>query len=651
MIHVRNLERRYRVGAVDVQALRNATFTIAQGEFVAITGASGSGKSTLMHILGLLDRADGGHYRLAGQDTAALSERERAAFRARFIGFVFQQFNLLPRASAEENVALPLIYSDHPEPADPSTLLERVGLSDRRCHTPAELSGGQQQRVAIARALVNRPPILLADEPTGNLDSQSSAEIMDLLKQLHREGMTVILVTHDPDIATQADRRIHLHDGCVAEDTGPAGARKATRIEPDLGRRPWTARLRRRFFEGVLMCREAGRAMRANRARTFLSILGVLIGVAALIWVMGISHGAQDAVEQRIAAMGANVMVVRPGRVEMRGIALGAGAVSRLTLDNVDMIESVPGVVRAAPTVSGHRQVTARGKNWRTRVIGTTPAYADMHDRHPAFGRFISEDDVRHRRRVAVLGTEVVRELFDGGNPIGETVRIDRAAYTVVGLLDDSGLSFFGVDQNDQILIPVTTAMWRLFGRRFVDSIEIEVIEAAWIHRAEDAVRTALMRAHRIPAGQDGAFMFRNITEIQRVIQETSQTMELMGALLGIVSLLVGGIGIMNIMLVSVTERTREIGLRKAIGARQGDLLAQFLIESTVVSLLGGALGIVLGFYLAHAVGHWAEWMIRISPVTVTVAFFFSACVGVIFGFSPARKAARLDPIQALRYE
>ncbi len=651
MLHIENIQRKYRIGSVDIHALRDVSFTIEQGEFVAITGASGSGKSTLMHIMGLLDHADGGRYRLADQDTGKLSERERATYRSRFIGFVFQQFNLLPRASALENVSLPLIYNDHPDPMDPAALLDRVGLADRQRHTPAELSGGQQQRVAIARALVNRPPVLLADEPTGNLDSRSSAEIMDLLEGLHSEGLTVIIVTHDPEVAGRARRRIQLHDGMVVEDTSAQVPEPMATPPQSDGLRPWAARAQRRLYEGLLMCREAGRAMRANRVRTFLSMLGVLIGVAALIWIMGISRGAQTAVEERIAAMGANIMIVRPGRVEVRGVALGAGAVSRLTLDDVEAIRRIPGVLRAAPTVSGAQQVTARGRNWRTRVIGTTPAYAVMHRRHPSFGRFISEEDVRHRQRVAVLGTQVVRELFDGVNPVGETIRIERAAYTVVGILDDSGISFFGHDQNDQIIIPVTTAMWRLFGRRYIDAVEVEAVAQERFPQVEEDIRAALLRAHRIPGDQRDAFRFRNIAEIQKTIEETSRTMELMGIMLGVVSLLVGGIGIMNIMLVSVTERTREIGLRKAIGAKQGDLLVQFLIESTVVSLCGGVLGIVAGFYLAHAVGRWAQWVIHISPATVAVAFLFSACVGVVFGFSPARKAAKLDPIQALRYE
>ncbi len=651
MISVHNLNKEYRIGSITIRALRDVSFSIKQGEFIAITGASGSGKSTLMHVLGLLDRPDSGQYQLGGQDTSHLSDRERAAYRAQFIGFVFQQFNLLPRATALENTSLPLIYSDHPTPADPAALLQRVGLAERMGHAPSELSGGQQQRVAIARALINQPPILLADEPTGNLDSQSSSEIMELFKTLNREGLTIIIVTHDPNIAAQADRRINLHDGFLEEDTRPVTNAEIFEPESKIKSQHWSARLRRRLFETGLMCREAWRAMHANRIRTLLSILGVMIGVATLIWVMGISHGAQAAVEDRISAMGANVIVVRPGRVDIRGVALGAGAVSRLTLENADEIERLPTVRRVAPTVGGQTQITARGNNWRTRVLGTTPAYAEMHNREPLFGRFIAEDDVVRRQRVAVLGSDVVRELFGGSNPIGETVRINRSAYTVIGVLGDSGLSFMGVDQNDLVIIPVTTAMRRLFGRHYLDSIEVEGRSTELFSITEEAIREVLMRAHRIPDNQPNAFRFRNITEIQQAIRETGQTMELMGALLGIVSLFVGGIGIMNIMLVSVTERTREIGLRKAIGAKRGDILAQFLVESIAVSLLGGVLGIALGFTLAHATGHWAQWVVQVKPGVVATAFLFSALVGVIFGFSPARKAAGLDPIQALRYE
>jgi len=654
MIEVRELRKTYRMGNVDVHALNGVSLRIERGEFVAIMGPSGSGKSTLMHILGLLDAPDSGSYRLDGQELGAMSEDQRARLRARSVGFVFQQFNLLPRVSALENVTLPLIYGGRERNGSPAALLERVGLADRATHAPNELSGGQQQRVAIARALVNNPSILMADEPTGNLDSASSAEIMRLLRELHASGLTVILVTHDAEVAKNADRRITIRDGIIVHDSKEAAGSRPREASPAPSQPPAdrlpAARRRAMAGEFAAMVRQAWRSLGANKTRTALSMLGVLIGVAAVIAVMALGAGAKQAVQERIESMGSNLLVLMPQRQRSGGVALGAGAVSRLTLDDADAVaREVEGVSRATPVVRGGAQVTSEGANWRTSVLGALPAYAPIHSAAPRIGRFFTDEEVRTRARVAVIGLTVSRQLFGQANPVGRSIRINRVAFDVVGILPEKGSSPF-MDENDQVLVPVTTAMRRIFGRDYVDTIEMQTDSADDLDYIQVASEDLVKRRHRITS-QDSVFQIRNMADIQSTILATSQTLTILLLSIGAVSLLVGGIGIMNIMLVSVTERTREIGLRKAVGARRIDILAQFLVESVVVSLFGGILGLGLGVAVSLTMGRLAEWSVIVSPQSVFVAMGFSVAVGVVFGLWPARKASNLEPIAALRYE
>ena len=418
MIELSDVHKTYRMGDVDVRALRGVSLTIEPGEFVAIMGPSGSGKSTLMHVLGLLDVPDAGSYRLLGREVGGLSQDDLAGLRGEVVGFVFQQFNLLPRTTALENVALPLLYT--PGPADPDrarSLLQDVGLGDRLGHRPNQLSGGQQQRVAIARALVNHPPLILADEPTGNLDSSSAEEIMALLRQLNERGITLVLVTHEPDIAQHARRIIRMRDGQVQSDERrqPAHAIPAASTEP-----PAHALRRLTLRELRAHVQQAIRALRANKVRTALSMLGILIGVAAVVAMLALGRGAKQSIQAQLAAMGSNLLVVRPGSRQVMGVALEAGAVTRLTIDDARAIgKEISSVKRVAPSVSGRGQVAAGNKNWNTQVLGTTPEYASIRASTPILGRFFTEEEGRARARVAVLGQTVVRELFDTASPVG----------------------------------------------------------------------------------------------------------------------------------------------------------------------------------------------------------------------------------------
>ncbi len=649
MIELQDVHKSYRMGDVVVRALRGISLTIQPGDYVAIMGPSGSGKSTLMNVLGLLDVPDQGSFRLFGRDVATFTEDELAAARARMVGFVFQQFNLLARLTARENTALPLIYTAGREGDKRATeLLTSIGLGERLHHRPRELSGGQQQRVAIARALMNEPRVLLADEPTGNLDSASAAEIMAILDQLNARGMTVLLVTHEEDIAAHARRVIRLRDGLVQSDEVKRAATAAPPLPADAlaALRPVRFGLR----EVISHVRQAARALAGNKVRAFLSMLGVLIGVAAVIAMLALGKGAQLAIEQQMASLGSNMLVLRPGASQQHGVMMEAGSVTRLRAEDGAALALVPEVNRVAPSVQGMVQVTYNGRNWRTRVVGTTPPYASMRASQPLLGRFLTEAEERSRARVAVIGMTLVRELFQGGNPIGEVIKVNRVSFQVIGILPEKGASSWR-DEDDQMIIPLSTAMRRLLGRDYVESIDIEVRSADVLAQAQSNITSVMRALNRLQPHQADGFTIRNMAEIQSALSSTSRTMSVLLAVIATISLIVGGIGIMNIMLVSVTERTREIGIRKAIGARRRDILGQFLIEAVAVSAIGGLLGILLGWGITVAMAQLAGWTTAMSAQSVAMAFLFSAGVGIVFGLWPARKASLLNPIEALRYE
>ena len=650
MIELRDVHKTYQMGGEVVRALRGVTLTIESGEFVAITGPSGSGKSTLMHIIGLLDVPDKGSYRLQDREVSRLTEDELAVARREEIGFVFQQFHLLARTTAAENVSLPLLYSQHRFDLEAANgLLAQVGLKDRAMHRPNELSGGQQQRVAIARSLINAPRILLADEPTGNLDTKSQEEILGILKDLNRQGMTVIIVTHEADVASQAARRIQMRDGAIQSDertrrpaSEAAGAARAT--PPVVSALPW-----REFTEHV---HQGFRSLASNKVRTALSMLGILIGVAAVVAVLALGQGAQKAIEQQLSSLGSNLLVLRTGAIRVGGVAQEAGATTRLTLEDVTAIQDrVIGVRAAAPTVSGRARASFANKNWNTQVMGVDTAYARMRASEPTFGRFFTQEENRLRARVALVGLTVVRELFAGESPIGETIKLNKINFQVVGVLPEKGSTAWR-DQDDVVLVPVLTAMHRLLGKDYVDAIDIEAENVQAIEPAKTAVNELMLVRHRIPPSlRQDAYQIRNLADVQAALEESSRTMSWLLSSIAAISLLVGGIGIMNIMLVSVTERTREIGLRKAVGARPRDIQTQFLIEAVVVSLAGGVVGIVVGWAATLIMSYAAGWDTSVTPAAVALAFAFSAIVGIVFGIYPARRAANLNPIEALRYE
>lgn len=656
LLELKNVAKRYRRGNQDVHALRDVNLSVAEGDFIAIMGPSGSGKSTLMHVLGLLDVPTAGSYCVDGAEIAHLSEDDLAERRRESFGFVFQQFNLLPRISAEDNVALPLMYSYRKTDTDLSaTLLDRVGLAHRLSHRPQELSGGQQQRVAIARSLVNRPRIILADEPTGDLDSASEQEILALFDELNECGITIIVVTHEEEVGRRARRIIRMRDGKIQSDERraeiPAKTGRTFLAPPEprpiSASKPvaWLVEAREYLKQGIV-------TLSTNKVRTALSTLGILMGVAAVVTMLALGRGAQKDVESQIASMGSNLLVLKNGAIRVGAVQQETGAVTRVTLDDATALkERVPLVREASPTVEGKIQATFYDRNWQTKIIGVKPEYERIRAARPQVGRFFTEDENLKRERVALIGPTVARKLFGGQSAIGERIRLNRVSFQVIGLLPNKGTAGWR-DQDDVILIPIFTAMRRVLGKDYVDSVDIEVADMNRMSETEARILEVMLSRHRVGSSRfDHAFELRNMAQVKEALSQSSRTLSMLLASIAVISLLVGGIGIMNIMLVSVTERTREIGVRKAIGARRSDILAQFLSESVVVTLLGGMSGIILGCVSAVVVSHFTGWSTSISLASVVVPCVFSITIGLIFGIYPARKASLLHPIEALRHE
>jgi len=657
MIEVKNLFKTYKMGDVLVEALRGVSLKIASGEFVAIMGASGSGKSTLMHVLGLLDRPDSGEYYLGGEEVTKLSDKELALVRNKLVGFVFQQFHLLPRMTALENVELPLVYAGKRHMREKAReKIEDVGLKERMLHQPNEMSGGQQQRVAIARSLVNEPPIIFADEPTGNLDSKSKEEIMAIIKELNRKGKTIVIVTHESEIAAYARRIIQMRDGQIISDKVVSTQAKIAEtalpenlVKNILAKTSTTVKGGIEFLDYM---RQAVFAMLAHKMRAFLSILGILIGVAAVIAMIALGSGAQKSIEEQLASLGSNLLLIRPGSPKVGGIAMGTGTTTRFTFQDLAAISKLTDMIKyISPSVTGRVQIVYGNKNWNTQVEGVGVDYEELRVTTPTVGRFFTDQEVKMRNKVILLGTTVVQELFGDTNPIGETIRVNLINFKVIGILPQKGATGFR-DQDDTAIAPITTTMYRLLGKQYIDQIYVEAASPDLVDAAQDAITGVLVKQHHISAKDAAdAFQIRNMSDIKAALESSTKTMSLLLGCIAAISLLVGGIGIMNIMLVSVTERTREIGLRKAIGASNKDIMVQFLIEAMLMSFIGGIAGILLGIGISVLITVFSGWAVIISLFPIILATTFSLIVGIVFGLWPAKKAASLDPIEALRYE
>jgi macrolide transport system ATP-binding/permease protein len=643
LIEVRDAWKTYVSGESTVNAIGGVGFRIDAGEFVAIVGASGSGKSTMMHILGCLDRPTRGSYLVWGRDVSSLSPDELAALRREMFGFVFQRYNLLTDATAAENVEIPAIYAGQPKKLRwqrACDLLNALGLGERINHWPAQLSGGEQQRVSIARALMNDPPVILADEPTGALDMRNGEEVMRLLKQLHMQGRTIVLITHDPALARKADRLIQLRDGRVVADESQGNSGPAARWEKRSasGQRSGSS-LSDDLWQAVI---QAFRSMRANRFRTALTLLGVVIGVAAVVAVLAIGSGSTKNIMNQIAAMGTNVLNVRPGAPGTRV----SGDVATLTAQDAEAIAAMPNVATVAPTRAAPMTIRAGKIDHRTQVQGTWPGFVAAGNWAMSDGVFFDQDDLRSFSPVVVLGATVAKNLFpERTSPVGKYVLLRNVPFEVIGVLAPKGASPMGSDMDDTAVVPLTTGFMRLYGQRYLSSITVSVEDVEQIQVTETGLRELLLSLH----GTED-FQVRNATAILDTAQSMRSTMALYLGAVGFISLVIGGIGVMNIMLVSVTERTREIGVRMATGARRRNIMLQFNTEAVVICGIGGVIGILSGLAIIGTLW-FAGISVVVAPIPGVIAFGCAFLTGLLSGFLPARTASRLDPVAALASE
>ncbi|MEF2070910.1 MacB family efflux pump subunit [Consotaella aegiceratis] len=650
LIVLRKLRKEFPAGEETLAVLKDLDLVIEAGEMVAIMGASGSGKSTLMNILGCLDRPTSGSYSIEGRETAELEPDELAELRREHFGFIFQRYHLLAELTAVGNVEIPAIYAGlSPQEREDRAraLLDRLGMGERTEHRPGQLSGGQQQRVSIARALMNGGEVILADEPTGALDRHSGEEVLRILEELHAEGKTIIIVTHDASVAVRADRIIELSDGVIVSDRHRAVAKPsglptvpatavARRARPNW--LPWRGsldRLREALHMALL-------SMNAHRLRTFLTMLGIIIGIASVVSIVALGAGSQQKVLENISGLGTNTLEIFPGK--------GFGdrrsdKIETLKMADARALGQQSYVAAVTPTVSTSETARYGSKEATALVNGVGAQYFDVRGSKLAAGQFFDEDNTNAMDQIVVIDDNTRSTLFEdsGVDPVGQVLIIGNVPCRVVGVME-AQQGGFGSSSNLSLYLPYTTVQARFVGESSLRSITVRVADDTEPDLAEQAVTQLLTLRH----GTEDFFIL-NTDDIRETITSTTETMTLLVAAIAVISLVVGGIGVMNIMLVAVSERISEIGVRMAVGGRRSDILQQFLIEAVLVCLIGGLLGV--GLSLAFGAGFKAfssNFELIYSTTSIVAACLCSTAIGVVFGFLPARNASRLDPVVAL---
>ena len=641
MIKLENISKTFKFGENEIYALKNINLTIQKGEFVAIIGQSGSGKSTLMNILGALDTPSSGSYFIDGREISRFDLDELAMLRSKKFGFVFQRYNLISTLNSMQNVALSAVYAGVEKSvreAKANEILSDLGLGDKTQNLPNKLSGGQQQRVSIARALINGGEIILADEPTGALDSKSGIKVMEIIKNLHEKGHTIILVTHDSNIAEWANRIIEIKDGEILTDTKKSELKFELKEQNLPQKREFSANFDR-FKESFKMSISS---IFAHKLRSILTMLGIIIGVMSVICVIALGKGSQEQIMSSIKRIGTNTIEIFPGSGfgDMR-----SGRIKTLTRDDASYLAKQNFLDYSTPNTNTSGVITYANKNINGSLRGGGKDSLAVNGITLQSGRTFSADDIENSRAVVIIDQNAKNELFEDENPIGKTIFFNRRPLSIIGVAAPNDA--FGSSENVRIYAPYTSVINNITGDRYIHSITVKVKDDIDSQAAEERVKKLLSQKH----GKSDFFTFNSDT-IKQTVESTTQTMQLLIASIAAISLIVGGIGVMNIMLVSVTERTKEIGIRMAIGARKSDIMQQFLIEAVLLCVLSGIIGVILAFF-AGEIFNWLnlDFVMRFSVAPVVLSIVASSAIGIIFGYIPALQASKLNPIDALLQE
>lgn len=641
MIELKNICKVFQNGDERALVLKNINLEIKQGEFVAIIGQSGSGKSTLMNILGCLDTPSSGTYTLDGKDISHFSKDELSELRLKKFGFIFQRYNLIPASNATENVALPGIYAGTKKferTQRAKELLSKLGLGDKTDFMPNHLSGGQQQRVSIARALMNGGEILLCDEPTGALDSASGQTVMQIIKELNQAGHTIIMVTHDKQIASWASRVIEISDGRIISDNKTEQNLNKLN-KPKSEHASDLSRLKDRFFESFNMSISA---IKAHKLRSFLTMLGIIIGISSVICVVALARGSQENILEGINKMGVSTITIFPGR----GFGDRSSAKRKnFNIEDVNILESLEFVDNAMPRTRSSGTLIYANTNSGASVHAGTEMILKISSVELKSGRNFTKDDIQNSASVIIIDENTQKTFFKDSDPLGKIMIFNKRPFMVIGVgkRDEGAFS----DGSLSIYMPYTTLANKVTGSHKIRSIVVGIAPGVNSQLAEHAISEIL----KIRRGGTDFYMINSDT-ILKTIKATTDTMSLLISGIALISLVVGGIGVMNIMLVSVIERTKEIGVRMAIGAKGADIMLQFLIEAILLCALGGIIGVLLAFGIGGLFNLISnDIKMSFSLVSIIIAFGISSLVGIVFGYMPAKRAAKLNPIDALLRE
>ena len=640
LIECKSINRYFGNGENRVHVLKDVSLSVEKGDFVAIIGQSGSGKSTLMNILGCLDTASSGSYQIDGIETSKMDADHLAELRRKRFGFIFQRYNLLSSLTARDNVALPAVYvgvDGKTRSTRAEGLLHDLGLDGKEDNKPSELSGGQQQRVSIARALMNGGEIIFADEPTGALDTASGKNVMEIIHRLHEQGHTIIMVTHDPGIAANANRVIEIRDGQIISDTTKDPNIKPSNVQSVKEKASWS------FYYDQFMeaFRMSVQAIIAHKMRSLLTMLGIIIGIASVVSVVALGNGSQKKILSDINSMGTNTITVFPGK----GFGDRRSArIKTLTVNDALTIAKQSYVDSVTPQTSSSGTLTYRNNDLTAMLYGVGEQYFDVRGLKLESGRLFDKTDVKEDAQVAVIDQNTKNKLFDSGvDPLGKVILFKKRPLTVIGIMQEDNNSF-GSSDSLMVWSPYTTVMHEITGESYTNSIIVKIKDNADSTAAENGLTQLLTVRHGTVD-----FFTRNSDSIKQTIESTTGTMKLLISCIAMISLIVGGIGVMNIMLVSVTERTKEIGVRMAIGARRSNILQQFLIEAVLICLIGGLIGVLLSGAIGLVFNHFVkDFPMSFSTFSIVGAVLCSTIIGVVFGFMPANRASQLNPIDAL---